>query len=98
MLHVRLFFTITYFYSILKKSTCISFSLQLALVFQLCLWSHSIKAQPQVVKKFEPTTVNTFGSYPNLFVNVNGTLFFTSSDNINGYELWKTDGTPQGTK
>jgi ELWxxDGT repeat protein/VCBS repeat-containing protein len=36
------------------------------------------------------------GSYPNLFTDVNGTLFFTVSD-INGQELWKSDGTEVGT-
>ncbi|MDI9340700.1 MAG: T9SS type A sorting domain-containing protein [Sediminibacterium sp.] len=30
-------------------------------------------------------------------VNVNGTLFFAANDQIHGYELWKSDGTAQGT-
>jgi ELWxxDGT repeat protein len=29
--------------------------------------------------------------------NVNGTLFFTAIDGINGFELWKSDGTDAGT-
>ncbi|MBI1880696.1 MAG: hyalin [Chloroflexi bacterium] len=30
-------------------------------------------------------------------VAVNGTLFFTASDGVNGFELWKSDGTSAGT-
>jgi ELWxxDGT repeat protein len=31
------------------------------------------------------------------FTNVNGTLFFTADDGVTGYELWKSDGTADGT-
>jgi ELWxxDGT repeat protein len=31
------------------------------------------------------------------FVNVNGTVFFTANDGVNGVALWKTDGTTNGT-
>ncbi len=37
------------------------------------------------------------GSSPRYFTEVNGTLFFTADDGINGTELWKTDGTVNGT-
>ena len=37
------------------------------------------------------------GSYANNFTNVNGTLFFTADDGAAGQELWKTDGTSNGT-
>ncbi len=36
-------------------------------------------------------------SYPNFLANVNGVLYFSASDGINGNELWKSDGTDFGT-
>ena len=38
-----------------------------------------------------------YGSYPRNLTDVNGTLFFTASDGVNGVELWKSDGTEAGT-
>jgi ELWxxDGT repeat protein len=37
------------------------------------------------------------GSHPIFLTNVNGTLFFTADDGVHGRELWKSDGTPEGT-
>jgi len=37
------------------------------------------------------------GSNPGNLVDVNGTLFFTASNAVNGVELWKSDGTDAGT-
>lgn len=37
------------------------------------------------------------GSVPQSLINVNGTLFFTADEGINGEELWKSDGTAAGT-
>jgi ELWxxDGT repeat protein len=36
-------------------------------------------------------------SSPSNFTNVNGTVYFTATDGVNGTELWKTDGTAAGT-
>ncbi len=36
-------------------------------------------------------------SQPSLLVNVNGAVFFTADDGVNGRELWKSDGTGAGT-
>ena len=36
-------------------------------------------------------------SSPTNLTNVNGTLFFQATDGINGVELWKSDGTLEGT-
>ncbi len=36
-------------------------------------------------------------SYPSSLTNVGGTLFFVANDGINGFELWKSDGTAAGT-
>jgi ELWxxDGT repeat protein len=36
-------------------------------------------------------------SFPSDLINVNGTLFFIASDEAHGFELWKSDGTAQGT-
>jgi len=36
-------------------------------------------------------------SYPSSLTNVNGALFFTADDGVNGRVLWKSDGTEAGT-
>src|SRR6266576_2726596 len=36
-------------------------------------------------------------SNPTSLTNVNGTLYFIADDGVHGRELWKSDGTPQGT-
>ena len=39
-----------------------------------------------------------FGSYASNLTELNGLLFFTANDGVNGNELWVSDGTPGGTK
>ena len=43
------------------------------------------------------TPVND-GSNPENLTDVNGTLFFTANDGVNGRALWKSDGTAEGTQ
>ncbi len=38
-----------------------------------------------------------FGSSPSNLTNVNGTLYFAANDGVNGNELWKSNGTAEGT-
>ncbi|MDJ0719355.1 MAG: hypothetical protein QNJ54_34905 [Prochloraceae cyanobacterium] len=56
--------------------------------FELCLSTATL------VKDIFP---GSNGSIPENLTNVNGTLFFTANDGINGKELWKSDGTEEGT-
>lgn len=37
------------------------------------------------------------GRYPDALVEFNNELYFIGNDMVNGYELWKTDGTASGT-
>ena len=36
-------------------------------------------------------------SNPSYLANVNGTVIFSANDGTNGFELWKSDGTADGT-
>src|SRR5262249_59673357 len=44
-----------------------------------------------------PISPRLGNSAPMHLTNVNGTLFFVSRDRDHGLELWKSDGTPEGT-
>jgi len=50
---------------------------------------------PELVKDIWPGTGSSFPQVP---INVNGTLFFTADDGVQGRELWKSDGTEVGTE
>lgn len=47
------------------------------------------------LKDIYPGTAD--GSYPYGFTVFNGEVYFQANDGANGYELWKTNGTPGGT-
>jgi ELWxxDGT repeat protein len=54
-------------------------------------------AGTQPVKDINPgSSAPTPG--PTFLTDVNGTLFFTADDGVNGRELWKSDGTASGTQ
>lgn len=60
----------------------------------LLTYFHLNAQTPQLVQDINQG-VNS--SSPLALTNVNGTLFFYANNGINGYELWKSDGTNVGT-
>src|SRR5438067_13780239 len=40
----------------------------------------------------------TLGSNPEQVVDVGGMAFFVANDGVHGFELWKSDGTADGTR
>ena len=64
----------------------------------LCLLTSSLLGQGIVRVKdinIQPASSNAFPG--DSVVNVNGTLFLATDDNLSGSELWKSDGTLAGT-
>src|SRR5207249_784832 len=65
------------------------------------LWKSDGTAGGTVLVKDINTGGGIPGSYPAYFANVNGTLFFsaisTGESGSNGFELWRSDGTEEGT-
>ena len=50
--------------------------------------------EPYLVKDISTKAI---GPSPRQLTDVNGTLFFYAYDGLHGWELWKSDGTPDGT-
>lgn len=51
-----------------------------------------------MVKDIYPNSGSgVFFPRPRSFVRVGSTLFFAANDNVHGFELWKSDGTEEGT-
>ncbi|HEX5151677.1 MAG TPA: ELWxxDGT repeat protein [Parafilimonas sp.] len=48
-------------------------------------------------KNINPMFVDTHYATDSLYATINGNLLFVADDGASGKELWKTDGTPQGT-
>ncbi len=62
------------------------------------LWKSDGTADGTVmVKDITPGNDGSFSYLGFDMTDVNGTLFFTASDDTHGYELWKSDGTADGT-
>ncbi|MCA9093571.1 MAG: hypothetical protein KDA68_08805 [Planctomycetaceae bacterium] len=53
----------------------------------------------EMLKDIRPGTVGVqaYSSYPSLMKVVGNEVYFVANDGIHGMELWKTDGTPEGT-
>ena len=67
----------------------------IALVMTATASTASAGNAPVLVKDI---VAGAHGSLPDDLVNVAGTLFFTAIDGTHGRELWKSDGTPGGTR
>ena len=65
------------------------------------LWkSDGTESGTIMVKDIYPDSGSSFYSVSGFFtdlINFNDTLFFSANDGINGFELWKSDGTEAGT-
>jgi ELWxxDGT repeat protein len=70
-------------------------------VHGLELWaSDGTEAGTTMIKDIKPGGAGSFGtftSWPENFIAASGTLFFTTTDDVHGNELWASDGTPEGT-
>ncbi len=53
--------------------------------------------EPYMLKDINPDQYGN-GSRPEEFIDVNGMLYFSADDGFFGRELWKSDGTPAGTR
>ena len=60
---------------------------------------HAQASEPLVPTAQLVEDVNKTGGEPPLeLTDVNGTVYFTAFDSEHGYELWKSNGTPEGTE
>lgn len=62
------------------------------------LWkSDGTAAGTVLVKNIYPEEFSYRSSFPAFLTNLSGTLLFTANDGVHGRELWKSDGTAEGT-
>ena len=66
--------------------------------FGMELWkSDGTEAGTSMVKDIFPGAESGIASFPLVSVGENGTIYFTANDGVHGVELWRTDGTTEGT-
>lgn len=71
----------------------------LALV-ALCISTLGLPAtvtRAAIIGQVKDISPGSSDSFPDALTNVNGTLFFGAINGNSGYELWKSDGTSDGT-
>jgi ELWxxDGT repeat protein len=59
--------------------------------------SDGTEAGTVLLKDINPDTGSSYVQLPSDLTDVNGTLFFAAFDGVHGRELWKSDGTEEGT-
>jgi ELWxxDGT repeat protein len=63
------------------------------------LWkTNGTSVGTMIVKEINPTGNSVIDFYSDAFItNIEDTIFFRAQDGINGYQLWRSDGTSSGT-
>ena len=73
-------------------------SVSVLVAFSIIVTGSSYSLESKAVDCFKEDTIYCgFSRQPDNFTNLNGAVFFTANDGINGIELWKSDGTQAGT-
>jgi ELWxxDGT repeat protein len=68
-----------------------------SLTFELLDERRLLAATPIRVGDINTTPVPWSSSYPHSLTEMNGVLYYAADDGITGSELWRSDGTEQGT-
>lgn len=70
---------------------------QIRLFLIFAYFSFILSSHAQVPKLLADLTPGNHSSEPSAPVRCGSNIFFTANDGLNGHELWKSDGTPDGT-
>lgn len=64
----------------------------------LCIWASSLLyGQPTLLKDIRSGTLSAFEENEEPFIQINNILYFAANNGTLGTELWRTDGTNEGT-